>query len=368
MKLLVDAHCFDYSTSEGINTYVQGLYSALVKKATDIDFFFVGRDLEKLKKIFGEAPNINYIPLISKNKIYRLFFEFPHIIKKNRIDMAHFQYISPLIKNCRTIVTLHDILFKDFPSMFPLGYRLSKNILFKLSAKRADLLLTVSEYSRGRIAYHYGLPKDKIVVTPNAVADDFANVDKKTAKRFTASKGINKYILYVSRIEPRKNQVDLLRAYIDLHLAEKGYHLVFIGRKTIEVPELERLMDSIDNKGKKYIHFINQVSYEELKMWYSAASLFVYPALAEGFGIPPIEAGVSEIPCICNNQTAMEDFTFFGDNLLDVKDFVLLKKKIIENLENQPDVKQIKKAITSKYNWKEVAKKLYKRLSDYKID
>lgn len=368
MNLLVDAHCFDYNTSEGVNSYIRGLYSELIIIAKDIHFYIVAANIAKVKKVFGEHENVTYIPLTSKNKIYRLLIEFPNIIKRNGIDVAHFQYTSPLIKNCRTIVTLHDILFKDFPSMFPLGYRLSKGIRFRFSAKRADLLLTVSEYSKDRITYHYNIPKERIVVTPNAVSTDFANVDRETAKQFVASKSIDKYILYVSRIEPRKNQVDLLRAYIDLHLAEKGYHLVFIGRKTIEVPELERLMDSIDNKGKRYIHFINQVSYEELKMWYSAASLFVYPALAEGFGIPPIEAGVSEIPCICNNQTAMEDFTFFGDNLLDVKDFVLLKKKIIENLKNQPDVKQIKKAITSKYNWKEVAKKLYKRLSDYKID
>lgn len=362
MRLLVDAHCFDYKTSEGINTYLQGLYSALTVKAADIDFFFVGKDIERLKKIFGEASNINYVALTSKNRIYRLLFEIPNIIKKCKIDIAHFQYTSPLIKNCSTIVTLHDILFKDFPALFPLGYRLSKGLLFKLSAKRADLLLTVSEYSKDRIAEHYDIPEDKIVVTPNAVSVDFAKVDRETAKRFTVSMGVDKYILYVSRIEPRKNQVNLLRAYIKLNLAEKGYHLVFIGRKTINTPELDALMASIGSVEKKYVHFINQVTCEELRMWYCAASLFVYPALAEGFGIPPIEAGVAEIPCICHNQTAMGDFTFFGNNLIDVRDIELLKKRIVENLESQPDVKQIRNTILSVYNWEDVADKFYTNL------
>jgi glycosyltransferase involved in cell wall biosynthesis len=362
MNLLFDAHCFDYNTSEGVNSYIRGLYSKLILIAKDIHFFIVAANIDKVKTIFGEHENVTYISLTSKNKIYRLLVEIPHIIKKNRIDVAHFQYISPLIKNCRTIVTLHDILFKDFPSMFPLGYKLGKEALFKFSAKRADLLLTVSKYSQDRIAYHYGIPKDKIIVTPNAVSIDFENIDRKLAKRFVVSKGIDKYILYVSRIEPRKNQVSLLHAYIDLNLAEKGYHLVFIGRKTLNTPELDRLIASMENKQGKYVHFINQVSYEELKMWYCAASLFVYPSLAEGFGIPPVEAGVAGIPCICNNQTAMSDFTFFGDNLINIKNIDLLEERIIANLENQPDTIQIKKTIMAKYNWNEIANNLYKIL------
>ena len=69
MKILVDAHCFDYNTTEGINTYIKGLYSELVNIATDIDFYFVAQNTEKVKHIFGQGGNIHYINFASKNKI-----------------------------------------------------------------------------------------------------------------------------------------------------------------------------------------------------------------------------------------------------------------------------------------------------------
>ena len=292
----------------------------------------------------------------------RLLVEVPQVIKKYKIDAAHFQYISPLIKNCFTIVTLHDILFKDYPNLFPLSYKLSKDVLFKLSARRANLLFTVSQYSKERINHHYGIPKEQIFVTPNAVSEDFFNIDKANAEDFVQSKGIGKYILYVSRIEPRKNQITVLKIYDEMALWQKGYDLVFIGRKTLPTPKFDFYLKSMNNDVSRHVHIYNQVNYHELKFWYRAASLFIYPALAEGFGIPPIEAGAAEVPCICNNKTAMRDFTFFGKNLIDISNASQLKQAIEENLLPPTYTSQISIAISKKYNWKVIAQNYYRIL------
>ena len=367
MKILVDAHCFDYNTTEGIKTYIKGLYSELVNIATDIDFYFVAQNTEKVKHIFGQGNNIHYINLASKNKIYRLLFEFPAIIKKYGIDVAHYQYTSPLIKNCKNIVTLHDILFKDYPKMFPLSYRLIKGFLFKLSAKRADLLLTVSNYSARQIAQHYNIPINKIGVTPNAVSEDFYSIDKNEAADFVKSQGFEKYILYVSRIEPRKNQIALLKAYNELQLWKDKYDLVFIGRRTLATPDFDAYYEQLPEEIKSHIHIYNQVSYHNLKLWYKAASLFVYPAVAEGFGIPPIEAGATGIPCVCSNRTAMGDFKFFNDNLVDPMNLDNLKNQIIKNLKQQDKglLSEIQKQIYSTYNWRSIASNYYVELKRY---
>lgn len=364
MKLLVDVHCFDYSTSEGINTYLKGLYCALTKIATDIDFYFAAHEVDKVRQIFGRSSNVHYVLLTEAGRVKRLLTEFPAIIRRHGIDAAHYQYTSPLIKNCFTIITLHDILFKDYPGMFPLSYRLSKDLLFKVSARRADMLLTVSEYSRDRIAHHYGIPKENIHVTTNAVSEDFFDIDWDAAVKFTHSKGVDKYLLYVSRIEPRKNQIALLRAYNELKLSEKGYDLVFIGRKTIVSSEFDNYLNSMDETVRSHVHVYNQVNYEELKFWYRAASLFVYPALAEGFGIPPIEAGAAGVPCVCSNRTAMGDFTFFGSNLIDVTDGELLKQAILSNINgsDETELKATQKAIKNKYSWDAIAVEYYKQL------
>lgn len=369
MKLLVDCHCFDYKTTEGINTYIKGLYCEFVKIAQDVDFYFLAQNVDNIRALFGEASNIHYISLKSQNKVYRLLFEIPTIIKQYKIDLAHFQYTAPLIKNCKTIVTLHDILFEDYPEMFPLSYRLVKGILFKWSAKRADLLLTVSEYSRKQIAGHYGLAWSDIFVTPNAVSDDFYQIDKKVAEDFVHSQGIDKYILYVSRVEPRKNQIAVLNAYLDLALYEKGYDLVFIGRKTISSSLFENRLAELKPEVLKRIHLLNQVDYNDLKFWYKGASLFVYPALAEGFGIPPIEAGAAEIPCVCSNRTAMGDFSFFGENLVDPLDVESLNERIDKNLKfsDKMDLRRISDQIAKTYNWKTVASDLYSYMRSKKF-
>jgi glycosyltransferase involved in cell wall biosynthesis len=365
MKLLVDAHCFDYKTTEGVNTYLKGLYSELIKFTSDIEFYFVAYNVEKIKQIFGEATNTHYIKLNSRNKIYRLLFEFPAIIKKYRIDIAHYQYVSPIIKNCKTIITLHDILFVDFPQYFPLSYRLKKNLLFRQSAKRANLLLTVSRYSKKQISFHYKIPSIKIYVTPNAVSRDFWNINKNEANNFIKKQGIGKYILYISRIEPRKNQIELLRAYFELKLWEENYDLVFIGRKSLSFAEFDNYYKSLPKEVKVRIHIINQATYQELKYWYRCTSLFVYPALAEGFGIPPIEAGACGVPCICSNKTAMGDFTFFGDNLIDISNIELLKETIKRNLTNDTKVNNtaVSQEIFKQYNWNQIARNFYTLIS-----
>jgi len=309
---------------------------------------------------------VHYIALSSKNKVYRLLFEFPIIIKKNNIDVSHYQYTSPLIKNCKNIITLHDILFMDYPRLFPLSYRLVKGFLFKISAKRTDLLLTVSDYSRRQIAQHYHIPIEDILVTPNAVSNDFAHIDKAEAMAFVKQRGIEKYLLYVSRIEPRKNHIALLKAYSELALWEKEYHLVIIGRRTLATPDFDTYYEHMDTKAKQYVHIINQVSYSELKYWYKGAVLFVYPALAEGFGIPPIEAAAAGIPCVCSNRTAMGDFTFFDKNLVDPCDDMLLKDRILQslNLVGNSNVVAIQHQIYQRYNWESIAKKLYQELKN----
>lgn len=360
-RLLVDCHSFDAEFSQGITTYLKGIYSFLPDINKDIDFYFVAHNIDKIKKIFGEGVNKHYIQLTGKNRVYRLFFEIPDIIRKNDIDVAHFQYVSPLIKNCKTIVTLHDILFVDYPEYFPTSYRLSKNIPFKLSAKRADLLCTVSNYSREQIAKHYGIEKNRILITPNAVDEAFYTIKGDRPDFFP-----KKYILYVSRIEPRKNHIEAVKSFIRLKLDEKGYFLVFVGRETVPTPELHEFIDNLSFEQKDKIKVIPQASFEDLKMWYKYADLFVYPTLAEGFGIPPIEAAAAGVPVISHNKTAMSDFSFLGENLIDFQNENEIDKVMMRNLDgyNQWNRTEIQEEVHRRYNWYEIAQEFNKAINE----
>lgn len=355
INILVDCHVFD-GKFQGTRTYIQGLYSEMIKHQ-DINFFFAANDIENLEKVFGNAVNIKYIKLNCTGSIKRLAIEFPKIISDYGIDYAHFQYISPLVKRCKEIVTVHDLLFLDYPQYFPLSYRIKNRLLFERSSKRADMLLTVSEFSKEEIVKHFGIDRDKIAVTPNAVLPIEKNIDLPDIYNKVGSE---KYILTVGRIEPRKNFHLLLKAFIEMGLYKDGYKLVIIGAADLNYDEYHQYYDALTSEEKESI-VMDVATFPELVSLYKHASLFVFPSLAEGFGIPPLEAIEYGCPLLCSNATAMSEFGIPSEYLFNPKDIEELKVKIKNSLNDHSNLINIS-TITNKFNWKRSADILYKKI------
>ncbi len=354
MNILVDAHVFD-GKFQGTRTYLEGIYRNLVKYL-DIDFYFVAQDIDNLKACFGEGRNIHYVPLTTESRIKRLAIEIPHIIKKYKIDYAHFQYISPLRKCCKEIVTIHDLLFMEYPQYFSYGYILKNKLLFRRSAKRADLLLTVSEYSKNAISKLFNIPSNSIHVTPNAVLP----IDKDiTIPKVKAKFGIDKYILTVSRIEPRKNHLMLLKAFIELELADKGYKLFMVGTPDLQYREFTEYYRHLP-EGLRRAVILKAVPFQDLVGLYQQASLFVFPSFAEGFGIPPLEAVEYGCPILCSNATAMAEFGFPTEWTFDPHDHEEFKRKMTNLLEHRPNMEEARMHLKEKYNWAKIADDFYR--------
>ena len=356
MKLLVDCHVFD-GKFQGTRTYLEGLYTHMTQHQ-DIEFYFAAHEEKKLENVFGSTNNIHYIHLNYKSSIKRLTIEFPQIIKKYNIEYAHFQYISPLLKKCKEIVTIHDLLFLDYPKYFPLSYKIKNRYCFMRSAKRADVLLSVSEFSKDEIARHFGIPHTRIHITNNGILPIKENIDNINLKEIY---GLDKYLLYVSRIEPRKNHLSLLRAFVDLQLKNAGYKLVMVGGKDLLYRDFFDYYDSLDDETKECILFL-QVPFDHLVALYRKASLFVFPSYAEGFGIPPIEAIAYGCPILCSNATAMAEFNLPEEISFDPTDINDLKHKIVKQLDMPLNRKEYKDRILSMYDWRIIASRFYEVL------
>lgn len=353
MRLLVDAHVLD-GKYQGTRTYIEGIYRNMVRHE-DIEFYFAAVDTDNLERTFGAASNIHYVKLKSRSKMERLAVEFPLIIRKHGIDCAHFQYISPLVKTCKEIVTIHDLLFLDYPEYFPWMYRVKNKFLFRRSARRADLLLTVSPFSRDEIVRHFCIPEGAIKITPNGVtllASGMALPDVKN--KF----GLDRFIMTVSRIEPRKNHQLLLQAWVELKLYEQGIKLVFVGAKDMANKAFSSYYGLLPQTVKDNVVMV-AASYPELMALYKTADLFVFPSLAEGFGIPPLEAAAMGCPVLCSNQTAMADFDFFGECLFHPCNIEELKTKMVAVLNG---TLSSQKAFIDKYDWALIADNFYNML------
>ena len=360
LKIFIDGYLLN-KEPQGTQTYIRELYKE-VAIANPNHIFYVGvfYDENIIHQFLGNK-NIKFIYFKTKSRLLRMIYEIPQLIKKNEFDFAHFQYVMPLVKNknCKYIVTIHDILFNNFPDHFSFLYRIRRNFLFKNSALKSDFLVTVSNYSKRSLIKQYQLTKE-ILITPNGVNSSYLeSYNKEEAIQYIEKKyDLKNYILYISRVEPRKNQELLVQNFLDLELYKQDYHLVFIGKNSIKNSEFERLLVTLNTEQRKKIHYFEEIDQNDLIYFYRAATIFVFPSKAEGFGIPPIEAAALQIPVLCSNTTAMSEFEFFNPyfvNPNESKKFQEALKKIIVN-KNQIDVSKIQQTIKNLYSWKESAK------------
>jgi glycosyltransferase involved in cell wall biosynthesis len=365
IKIFVDAHCFDKPT-EGVHTFIHGIYSVLLKDYPDLDIYFGVHNITKFKTAFPSvrADHILHYPKSAKG-FFRFYSIIPYYIKRYGFDFCHFQYVSPSpVANSKYIVTLHDITFNEFPSGLPFFYRFSRKYFFKKSFEKAAIKTTVSDHSKQSISKSYHISEKEIAVIPSGMSA-VVNINSsrpEAIQRIKEKYAIDDFILYVSRVEPRKNHLSLLEAYLELELYKKGVHLVFIGKESIPVFALKNKIRSLSALQRKYFHWFEHSKTNELADFYVASKLFVYPSVAEGFGIPPLEAAALGTPVLCSSATAMKDFNFFEPNIFNPADKMEMKQKLTAMLDKPPlekNLNAIANEIKSRYNWENNAKKFY---------
>lgn len=294
LKILVDANVID-GFDQGTKTYLVGLWNQL--RADDgIKIYIACSNKKKFDQYFNETEYIRFLKMPNFGSLLRLFIFLPILSWKYKVDFIHSNYISPFFSYGKKIVTTHDILFIDYPAYFPKSFSVLRSFLFKYSAKKADILTTVSKYSKSRLEYHYGIDSNDIVVTPNGVSlERFVNTKK------VADIEPDKFFLYVSRIEPRKNQVSLIDAFEKI---DSNFKLVFVGSRAIEYPEFDKLI--LESPSKHRIKIIS-ASDAELGWLYNNCKACFYPSFCEGFGIPPIESSKLGALTFISNNTALSE-------------------------------------------------------------
>jgi len=366
-RIFVEAHSLD-SPYQGSATYLINIYRKILSYEKNMIFYFASNNQDTLREKFGDFSNVVFIKYKFRNRFIRNFLEIPYLIFKHKISVAHCTYILPFYKNkhCKYILTMHDVLFEDYPEFFPFIYTILRKFMFKISAQNADLIFTISNYSKERIINHYNISPHKIQITYCAVDEKISNFSfsKDNSKNIINNNyGVKKYILYVSRIEKRKQQYQLLDLYIKNKIYEKGVNLVFIGSSTLNTKFL-RLFD-YHKKQNLYnnIFWFKNINFEHLKHFYNGAEFFIYPSRAEGFGMPPLEASCINTPVLCANNTAMQEFSFY-DYMFDASNREDFSSKLVDFLGRYKslDTESVKEKINSKYSWAKSAKIVHSEL------
>ncbi|NUM56801.1 MAG: glycosyltransferase family 4 protein [Candidatus Hydrogenedentes bacterium] len=228
-------------------------------------------------------------------------------------------YTAPLRATFPQVVTIHDTQFLDFPEDFPWLSRAAQRIIVGGSARRANAITTVSEFSRRRIAERFGVPREKIIVAHSALSGLFAPPKPCALER--------PFLLYIANTYPHKNATRLVRAFDRIKDCIR-HTLVICGQpREGEPPPHPRV---------KRIHYI---AYEELIGMVQAADLVVFPSLYEGFGRPVVEAQEAGTRVIASRSAAIPEIGGDGATYFDGESEDGIAQAIVDALNEPPDVR-----------------------------
>ena len=247
----------------GDETYVSNLLRELGRQADDLRLVAFTRHPELV------PDGVEAVHLPARSQELRMAWSAPRLLRRLRPALAHFQHALPLACPCPAVVTIHDLSFERDPSLMSLADRLTFKATVPRAARKARRVLTVSERTKRDLIELYGIPEDRIVVTPNGVDPAFAPGGQHEG-----------YLLYVGAIQARKDPLAAADA-----AEEAGLPLVVVG------PEKEpALADELRRRGAQLRGYL---SMEELAETYRGAAALVFPSRYEGFGLPLVEAMAS---------------------------------------------------------------------------
>ena len=270
----------------GDETYVEQLLRALPAVARDLRLAAITRRPELV------PPGIEPIPLAARVQELRMAVRLPLLLRRLRPALAHFVHSLPLHVPSPSVLTVQDLSFERDASLMGRRETAIFRAVVPRSARRAARVLAISQRTKDDLVQLYGLPPEKVVVTPLAYDSIF---------RPEPDGSHDDYLLLVGAIERRKDPLAAAAAAEEL-----GLPLVSVGpaRDAALASELRRR--GVDVRG-----FVEK---DELARLYRRAACLLFPSRYEGFGLPVAEGMASGVPVVASGDAAVREVA--GDAIL----------------------------------------------------
>lgn len=356
-QFLFDAHALG-SELGGNERYVRGLLEGFEALGMEERITLaVAKDIHESAEVL--LPAWRTLPYSSKSRLRRLFIDLPEMVSSQNFQLYHVTAVAPPFSNKSYVLTVHDILFEDFPDYFPPAQVLAFMASFRYSVARASHVITISNYTRDRLVDLYRLSPSSITVSHLGVGREFRPVGMPSIEAVREKYGIRgAYVLAVGNLHPRKNIRRLGEAFLRLAARKEfeNLQLVLVGKKTWRADKVLQPLEQLMDQGK--VLLTGYVPDEDLPGLYSGARVFVYPSLFEGFGIPPLEAMACGTPVIVGKTTSLPEVC--GDaahwvNPYDVDDIERALLAVLSCDSFREELAGLAKVQASRFSWEKTA-------------
>lgn len=378
MKIAFDVCPMIGSYKSGIGYCAYGFVKTMTNKY-DNDYIlnYIGKKQHKkslVRLIGNKSKNISINRFGFKNSVYKVvstFLPVPYSkLFKDSVDITHFfNYYLPPGVNGKKIVTVHDMAYKRFPEMVRFRTRKMLDLSLKKSIDRADLIITVSEFSRQEILSFFPECDGKIEVVCNGVDLDMFRpisdrvIIENVKKKYNIE---GNFLLYLGTIEPRKNIERLLKAYYALKTRLVDcQRLVLAGGKGWLDSGIFSTLEKLNLKDD--VIFTGYVSDEDVPILINASKVFLFPSIYEGFGMPPLEAMACGVPVLTSSVSSLPEVV--GDTAVLVDPFSVESissgmEKIVSNEKLRAQLSKKGKERAQLFSWEVVTDKLYEIYED----
>ena len=318
----------------GIGTYTEHLLEGLAKSCNGFEVSAI-TTTENARKVSQWCRRLKTV----NSPIYSVAEQLKIPFAAKGADLLHVpHYNAPLLHPGRLVVSILDVIhLTDTAYRNNLSVQAYARPMLKLAAKRADQIVTISNFSKMQIVENLGVPPEKVTTIHCGVSETFQPSDKEAALN-TVSRFLNidqPFVLYVGNLKPHKNVPTLLRAFAAVRKRIEPFRLVIVsenkeGSATLR-SETARL--GMENA----IQFVPHVSRGLLASLYAAAAVLVMPSRIEGFGLPVLEAMASGTPVICSRSASLPEVAEDAAVYFDASSADELSDAILQVL-NSPEI------------------------------
>jgi glycosyltransferase involved in cell wall biosynthesis len=322
----------------GDESYVSSLLAELAKLDDGLRLAAVTRHPELVPE------GVEAVELDARSQILRMGIGMPRLLRRLRPQLAHFQHVVAPWCPCPAVVTIHDLSFERHPELLGRRDRLVFRTMVPRSVRQAARVLAVSEWTKRDLVEHYGIPEEKIVVTPNGVDSLF---EPNGARRNGAP-----YVLFVGTLQPRKDPLAALEA---LALVDSELRLVLVGPDKGSGAEAQRTASKLGLDGR--VEFAGHVEKQELAELYRGAECLVFPSRYEGFGLPVVEAMASGTPVVATAAGSIPEIAGDAAVLVEPGDPVALAGGIERALADRERLVSVGLERARRFSWAETARR-----------